>query len=224
MKEGVVAFVDILGFSNLVKEASKKSPANLDHLLHVIENLADTNHEGGVKEIEEGVYEISTTTTGFSDSLVISQYLNIDQNVSCNGYGLIMALRNVAYTASCITGFCLSRGLLVRGGISFGTIKHTKNIIFGSPYIEAVEIENNLAAMPRIVINKSLIDEINKKPFSHDFIKRDQDGLFFIDWIQDYLTYLRRINADQGIIPSKGQSNLKNLKPLIKKVEDEMNY
>lgn len=228
MKEGVVAFVDILGFSNSVKEASKNSdPANLDSMLHIIENLANANHEGGAKKIAEGSYEISTTITSFSDSLVISQYLDADPNRSNNSHDLMMALINVAQTASYITGFCLSQGLLVRGGVSFGSIKHTKNIIFGVPYIEAVEIENNLAIKPRIVVHNNLLAPFEnnmEQLMSFCSIRRDYDGLFFIDWIEGYLQTCSRIEAIQGMLPSKGDTNLKNLKPLIKQTEDKMSY
>ncbi len=83
----------------------------------------------------------------------------------------------------------LLRGTLLRGAIVLGRLHHSGNSIFGRALVEAVHLEEDVAKVPRILIQPPLskikefyYDSTFEANHHHDsFVKRDADGLYFID-------------------------------------------
>jgi hypothetical protein len=89
----------------------------------------------------------------------------------------------------------LGEGFLIRGALILGEIERSYGVLFGPGLISAYELEREQAQFPRIVVDPKLIEAVKTNPLlrSHDyeeemeyisrFIKRDDDGAIFIDYL-----------------------------------------
>ncbi len=170
----VVAFMDILGFTDLIKEGGHESEigAVFSHLNYRASQAERISNHGRMQ------------LTVFSDCIVISEEL-------LDGFG---ALRLAGY-AGYLALDLLARGFLVRGGLSTGELYHQDGTVFGPAMIEAYNIENKVAVYPRIVTSQSFMQEFQKGLRSHSDGKMhpqmllaqmsqfryDFDGVFHLD-------------------------------------------
>ena len=78
-------------------------------------------------------------------------------------------------------------GFLLRGGITFGKIRHDHNKCFGPAMNRAYLLESETAVYPRILIDGFALKELAKDKFIHnsiEFISPDKsDGLLFLDYL-----------------------------------------
>jgi len=183
----LVAFIDILGFSEIVKE-SKDNTDKINLIYSVLNYLKDweasENWDLKLIEIEEdaqkkGVESFNitgkTNSTSFSDSIVVS--VKVDNNVNEMTSTLIA---NLAY----IGAILIEQGILFRGGLTIGNIIHNEfGTVFGQGLIDAYLLESNLAKFPRIIMSDKLIRQLNypletkrnRFPY-HQYINRFEDG------------------------------------------------
>ena len=184
----VVAFLDILGFKNLIKE-SENNDSKINKIYQVLEYLKsfETPDEWDLKfvEIEEdaqkkGVdsFEIKDeiNCTCFSDSIVIS--------IPLDNYNINEVVSTLVANLSYIGSILLENGILLRGGITLGNLVHNENgIIFGQALISAYELESRQSKYPRIILSDKLLQNLNyplksksnRYPY-HQYIKRYTDG------------------------------------------------
>lgn len=186
-EQRIVAFIDILGFKEIVKQ-SEKDTTKIELLYSVLDFLKgwETSDKWDLKfvEIEEdaqkkGVANFDirgkTNTTSFSDSIVVS--VKVDNNVNEMTSTLVV---NLAY----IGALLIEKGILFRGGLTIGNIIHNDNgTVFGQSLIDAYYLETKSAKYPRIVLSDKLIRELNypletkrnRYPY-HQYIDRFADG------------------------------------------------
>ena len=186
-EQRIVAFIDILGFKEIVKQ-SEKDTTKIELLYSVLDFLKgwETSDKWDLKfvEIEEdaqkkGVTNFDirgkTNTTSFSDSIVVS--VKVEDNVNEMTSTLVV---NLAY----IGALLIEKGILFRGGLTIGNIIHNDNgTVFGQALIDAYHLETKSAKYPRIVLSDKLIRELNypietkrnRYPY-HQYINRFADG------------------------------------------------
>ena len=186
-----VAFLDILGFSELVKR-SEEDVEIRDRIIRALDSIA--GFVPGPKMKPEVRY------TAFSDSVVIS------------GPDDDFGLYAVAEGARMLGKNLLFQGILCRGGITVGFLHHSSDKVFGQGLIDAYLIESQTANYPRVVVDAKLVDRFSA--FSSEWgdlemLRQDFDGIWHIDlfgpvtWIHD-----------------KGRENLKERKILMGKLYD----
>ena len=160
----VVAFIDILGFRQLVTDAFRVGTDStareaLGAVLKVISTrVAQENAR------ENGCFR----ATAFSDSVVISDELQ--------GHGI---QRVLDLSAELMTAL-LWRGFACRGGIASGDLVHQEGVLLGPGLLRAYDLENSAAVYPRIVVADSLSLNAEERP-GHWRVQRDQDGCRFLD-------------------------------------------
>lgn len=143
LQKHFVAFIDILGFAQYVKDNSLTPEKPLDLLNKFIDISKELNLRDNLK------------ITAFSDNIVISvpakepqppfeydtEYLNFILYIN---YMQIHILLNIGI-------------LPIRGGITFGDFYHDE-ILFGRAMIEAYNLERFHAFFPRIVVNPKFLE------------------------------------------------------------------
>lgn len=140
--EKYVAFLDVLGFSHLVRDADT-NPSKRNLIQGIIRTLRETFNE------------VPSSTgfrfTQFSDCIVISA----DRTES--GF--------VAVATGCVglTGGLAAEGILLRGGIAVGNLLHTRDTLFGTGLLSAYS--NDAAGSPPRV---SLCAETQNDAISFD--------------------------------------------------------
>jgi hypothetical protein len=127
-----VAFLDILGFKDIISEMAENSPNELFHAI-----------------VDSYWFHSSTATVDFqllSDSILITSK---DSEPA--------SFTSIANVANNLRNSFLERGILVRGAISFGNHFHAHGILISPALIEAFELESKAAIYPRILCAASVL-------------------------------------------------------------------
>ena len=167
----LVAFIDLLGFSDYIKESDidNAKAITIYSLLHKLDS--DVVH--GEEQSQSDKCQNGREILAVSDSIIISYplYPKVPSGTVIN---LLLDICNVQR-------LLLSNGWISRGGVSFGNTYHEQNVIFGTAYMKAIELEKQ-ANFPRIVLDDtvmSLCGKDNIVPFS----LCDIDKIHFIDYL-----------------------------------------
>lgn len=161
-----VAFIDLLGFSDMVKH--------------------DLEAPNGQEKYVQKLFEIHSSTlalqeTGFhvnliqfSDSIVLSTEYN-----PRNFDAFLNIIGQYQYNLFC-------KGILSRGGIAYGKHFFENGFLYSMGLIEAYRIESKIAKYPRIVISTDLFDLIySDQSYTRIApIMKENDDLFFIDYLE----------------------------------------
>lgn len=196
-EQRLCAFVDILGFRDLVQR-SRDRPVlqgqirqllrevvlarpvwERDSPVDVIEARLRRQGVGDPKREAELMvkdYAAAERGSSFSDSLVLSATLN-DRAIT----GLITSL------------LFLSRGLAelgkyARGAVCLGLLCHEQDLCFGPAFIAAYELEENVAFYPRIVFTPEAHEVVAKVQLPSvgplaPYLREDIDGERFLDFL-----------------------------------------
>jgi hypothetical protein len=138
-----VAFLDILGFSEIVRETDR------DTLLNRFDALAKTLEEINSREDElDDVVGCDFQFQSFSDSIVMSS------NATTEGlFYLLLAVRRLALNL-------LGNRLLMRGAVAKGKLHHVGSVMFGPAFLNAYRIEHEIAKYPRIILSEDVFQEL----------------------------------------------------------------
>jgi hypothetical protein len=180
----IVAFVDVLGFSNMIKHFDQNDDINL--LKDLKQSL-----DGAITQMNTYFNSSENVDTKlFSDCLCLS--VPYFENNSDFSYQFAMLMLGIKTYQSLM----LQKGYLVRGGVSIGSYYSDKNMIFSGALVEAVEYEKNGSTkgspspekFPRIIIAPRILEKLENKQLHrtlhHYFIDgliADQDGEIFIN-------------------------------------------
>jgi hypothetical protein len=125
----VIAFIDIMGFKNLVQTNSHAQILKKMEQLSIFVNNIDK------KEFKAYGTKSQLRTIIFSDSIVL-----ISEN------NTISAAINIIYHASLLINHCFDIGLPVKGCISYGkfTADFENSLFFGQPLIDAYLLQEEL--------------------------------------------------------------------------------
>lgn len=169
-----VAFLDILGFTDLIKEQGHEA-----EILAVFEHLRSR-----ASQAERASKAGRVQFTAFSDCIVVSDELQ-------DGFGALRIAAYVAYLAQDL----LARGFLVRGGLTVGDLYHRNGTVFGPAMIDAYALESKTAIYPRIAVLDAFKEEACKGAIAmsdgdvaHPRVqgekskyRRDFDGVLYLD-------------------------------------------
>ncbi len=181
----IVAFIDILGFKELVKESEKDS-AKLDLIYESLTFLKTMEKpeswDLNLIKIEESFkskaldLKEKVSCTNFSDSILIS--VKVEEDKVSAAFSTLVA--NLSFIGLKL----MINGILFRGGITYGKLIHNENgVVMGQGLIDAYNLENKIAKYPRIILSKKIIEKLQYPvteqceayPF-HQYIKRFDDG------------------------------------------------
>ena len=171
-KEYVVAFIDVLGAKNKIKEDVNKSLNIVHRAYNDAIAILDAMYSGEAKSLRPEVRI-------FSDNIVIA----VDSSIK----GRPSALVAVLIYAGLIQHQFLHNRYLVRGGISMGDFFVDDVMLWGTALTRAYEIESSISIYPRIVLDPNMIGELRvfENPVLNHWIKQDVDHLSFVHYMQD---------------------------------------
>lgn len=207
-EERIIAFIDILGFRNLVNETVEKDFVNQAKLTSLVKALNLINEEFE-SLIRAGELPYSFMITYFSDSIVLSL-------PKVNTVGLLSVFEVLKRIQIKLVNF----EILLRGGIVVGKVIHQPNFILGPAMIEAYDLESKSALYPRITIDPDIMEilvrqsEMTDELYSvkefdfHKTFEADFDNTYYIDYFSDVTYYL----DDQDV-----KNYYQKLRQLIKK-------
>lgn len=192
-EERIVAFIDILGFSNIIKStvSSERELNNLGAALTYVHNYFN---EIRAEYEDPLILQLSQ----FSDSIVISVEMKHSLEMTAIFKHLKMIQINLLY-----------RNILLRGGIVKGKLIHTDDLLLGPGMINAYNLESKCALHPRIVIDPKVLWQFGRidgtkqterlKDFNYEkSFAKEADGTYFIDYFNDVDFYLSYGGGEKG--------------------------
>jgi len=205
-KNHVIAYIDILGFEDMIREAGADSERiyNIYNLLNEAKKFVNIKSELKMRM--------------FSDTVIIS-------NIWTNE----LSLQDIIQIVMIFQGHMATKAsAFFRGAISFGNHHQMDDVIFGPAIIEAYKIEK-IASWPRVILAPSLIKKAPKSFFNNNpYILTDNGGVKYLDYLSFLfasLTFLSYTNK-QPIFATSSQifgqhkdSILKAIKKVVAKPE-----
>jgi hypothetical protein len=224
-KNRMVAFIDILGFKDIVNESKDKCQIIKEiieamDLAKDIKKLAELMKKAYIVDENNDKHKIDMQLTLFSDSVIIS--INDDKKIKTELYNAFFNnLKKLAYALA-------RRNFFLRGGITYGKLYHVENKCFGPAMNKAYALESTVANYPRIVVDKKALEEINK--LKEEYVITDKiDSIEILDYLYmkiyscissenkdesaEYLKSLLEIknNVEKNILKFKDRDNEKLL-------------
>jgi hypothetical protein len=187
LRESIVAFIDILGFSNIATTSAtiEDSQAVLDKIAEAIDDSRKFVRE----TIPEEELQLGGrwATKFFSDNLAFGYPLGESAEERARGAMFIVRSAQRYQLKMAMNGF------FVRGALTQGPVCLTDEIIFGSALIECYMLESKASIVPRIVLAEPLQRlitnayrevTIERSPESAQAVCRDVDGWWFVNYLE----------------------------------------
>lgn len=185
LRESVVAFIDVLGFSQMT--VANPNLAEAQQILNKIAAaIEDSRHFARQVASEQGdESQGHWATKFFSDNLAFGFPLREDAEQQAAGAWLIVRAAQRYQLKMTLNGY------FVRGALTIGQVCLTDEIIFGSALIESYQLESKTSIVPRIVLAKTLQElllpsyrtEAGKFTRAAQAICRDVDGWWFVNYL-----------------------------------------
>ncbi|WP_286884830.1 hypothetical protein [Aneurinibacillus sp. UBA3580] len=178
MLNSAVCFVDILGFSQLIKDSFQQGTGN-DLLKRLHKSLNEKIAELRPREDYVGVLK------SFTDNIIIGKPIHEDGESQLGGIFLDFAAYQLSLTLE---------GFFVRGGVSIGEYYGDEEFAFGPALLKAYELESIHAKNPRIILSNEVVSLVNLHigyyaepmwaPQVRDLLKDNTDGKWFINYLE----------------------------------------
>lgn len=187
LKNYLVAFIDILGFKEMVRHDTETSNGKQKYIDKLYQLHTQT------KDLEKTHPEIQVFQ--FSDSVVISLPYNANQFME-----FCQIIANYQY-------HLFLSGILCRGGISYGKHFSSDSFMFSAGMIDAYYLESKAAVTPRIVISHDLIELIfPDNAICTKLIIKENDSLYFVSYFHNK-DMDKTYTALKSIIPNELHTN-----------------
>lgn len=166
----IVAFLDILGFRNLLKDEEK-----LYDLASRVRMLNDIF-------AADQAYKSNGSVLQISDGIIISSEIADLSDLDSFLREIMLGVEALLYL-----------GIPVRGAITYGPHYHRESVLVSPAFAAAYEMERDVAKYPRVVIDLSVIErqrdlmtsdtDISALPLNK-YTKVDQDGYRFVHFMK----------------------------------------
>jgi hypothetical protein len=186
LRDSIVAFIDILGFSNMAMSCERLEDSQ--RLLDKIAVAIDDSRHFVRQNIPDGDRELGRrwATKFFSDNLAFGFPFDEES---------VDRATTVWFIIRCAQRYQLKmtlNGFFVRGALTQGPVCLTDEIIFGSALIECYQLESKASIVPRIVLAEPLQQIVMKsyrasagrlEAGAEQAICRDVDGWWFVNYL-----------------------------------------
>lgn len=208
-EDRAVAFIDVLGFKAIVDNstASGNDFEILSDLVGFLENAIPTLN---VQVNSNVPNELIPKHIYISDSIILSAPISSMVITSYCG------LSAIVMRAIQLTHLFLSKGYLIRGGISIGKVWHSESNIVGPAYQEAYLLETK-TGVPRIELSDSAKEHWIKVNGQNNFMCLDYRNCFMVNGLHDY--YIQ--DYTHGAAERKFESYLKIINQSIDSINNE---
>ena len=202
-----VAFLDVLGFKNLVFSKRNDDKVKLDQYFGVV-NSAIQYLAGIPSKKKIGSIIIS-------DSIILSVPHGQNRNDNLN------ILRNLCVAVGIVQQYLGLKDIWLRGGISSGEtyFDSERGQIVGPANINSYHLENSIAIWPRVVLDSKIIEELNFQSatqFINEINQTDNGGLNYSNWGSSILFSWHYPNKERvGLIDKDVALFIDYLSPLV---------
>lgn len=210
------AFIDILGFRELVREIRNSSEAA------VLRDVMRKIHAPvGASSVS---WEIDFRAQSISDAVAVS-------TVAMEP-GLVRIMSAIEELALDL----LREGYFIRGALVKGHLYHDASMVFGEALVRAYDLETTVARYPRVVVAKEVMDDINElsRGLFEDvpnrvmpYIRQSDDGPYFVHVLRTVAERVSQMHVNNLNKPPKEQERLEDyerMQDMVQKRLDEAVY
>jgi len=167
-KEEFVAFIDVLGFREMVLSSNQESKSKLKNYFNVISYFKS--------ELKKIAPKSSIKALAVSDSLILSMPIE-------SGDDELEKLKHLCIAIGLIQNHLMMNDIWIRGAITKGKVAHRpdESFILGPAYVRAYELEQKVAIFPRVILDSELISFLNLDT-SQDLIENINRNTAFDNW------------------------------------------
>lgn len=200
LRNSVVAFLDVLGFKELVRDAknngnSQQLFAEFQAALNEVSfSLKDSSAEDWYI-LSKGELKIKATHNFrvFTDCILIGCPIedSFHHGALIKGLDAFYTVFNTLYF---IQSQLTNRGFFTRGAITVDELYVDEKTIYGLGLIDAYEAESKLAKYPRIILTESAktkfmeidktFEDLKHTNYLKKYLYKDSDGLLFINYLE----------------------------------------
>lgn len=144
-----VAFLDVLGFKNLVNSKKPEDKQKINDYFNLIKEITDD-----LKKIQS---KKDIGAIIISDSVILSVPIGIDQSEKIHNLReLCIAIQKIQFKLA-------EKNIWLRGAISSGEAYFSSqdSQVIGPAYINAYLLEERLAIHPRVILDNKIITDLN---------------------------------------------------------------
>lgn len=230
-KKSLVAFLDILGFENMIENGVQDEVLEF---LYLIRNL-NAPYQADLHITQEMwlTGQIQPNVSSFSDHIIITLPLELTdfpEHFANQRTALFHHINMLEKYIANLQLLGLKRSILFRGAIALGSHYHDweNNLIFGTPLIESISNETKLATYPRVILSQTVLkhganifniseEKSHIFPISTAF-RLDFDGIYHVDYLKRAFNLLSKNNLTEikQIIERGIKNNQNNLNILTK--------
>jgi hypothetical protein len=187
LRQSVVGFLDLLGFSNSI--VSTTDPAKAQQLVERIVAAIEDARQYVRSDLAAEFARLPQTwgLKFFSDNLVVSYPVE--------GSGVPPSTAAL-FVIRCAQRYQLRmtlNGFFLRGGLAEGNMCLTGEILFGAALLECYELESKASIVPRVILSEALVRRIEAalaesagraRHAIANTICRDIDGWWFVSYLE----------------------------------------
>jgi hypothetical protein len=185
-----IAFVDILGFRNIVERMSREDRLfttvrdalkGLDRQSRDFQHYRRERRKKREETVRQGrvpldVSHSNLQMTAFSDCYVLSE---------------VSPTWHVLAAVQALGSHFLTEGILTRGAVVQGNAYHNGRVLFGPGIVQAYTLESEVAIYPRILVTEQVRQEIwgyHEGLWKGRLLKHDVDGCWFVNLLTPSLS------------------------------------
>lgn len=184
--ESYVAFLDILGFKNIINNYS------FNEILMVFQKIKQAKND-----VRWAIYracdEDDLSLLNYNDALAESKITIMSDSIivstPCKYRESLSATIDICWFIQYLL-YEFEEPVLLRGAISKGTMYQNEEITFGRGMVDAYLMQENYSVYPRIILRKELLDDfedISLKWDNKSKLVLAEDGYFYIDCLYEFL-------------------------------------
>ena len=199
-----VAFIDVLGFKSVV-DAAEQCGSTLTELEQLIDVL-----ESAVPKLD-GTVDQSVPRELIPRHIYISDSIILSAPLTSNRMPRYRGLSSLVMRVIQLSHILLSKGQLLRGGISVGSLWHTDSNIVGAAYQEAYQLETKTMA-PRIELSRSAKELWDRTEGAGNTMCLEYKNHFMVNVLHDYYLKDKSHGAAERAFESYSRVIEKNLR------------
>lgn len=194
-----IAFVDILGFSDIVARMPaegrlfntvRDALKDLDRQSREFQRYRREYRNKREATLRKGVAPLGGNTnlqmTAFSDCYVLSE---------------ISPAWHVLAAVQALGSRFLAEGILTRGAVVQGKAYHRGRVLFGPGIVDAYRLESEVAKYPRILVTESVRQAVwgyHEGRWTGHLLQRDVDGCWFVNLLVPSLSSWAPLSDQAG--------------------------
>lgn len=171
--EYIVAYVDLLGIKSEMQQNNEIQTIAMNKLYNLYTHSISSTRMVAWEENKDIDFKI------FSDNILISKRLSAcEEKRQLDIKALIYCVAHFQELAATD-----SVGWLVRGGIAIGELFIDEVMVWGQALLKTYALESQVAIYPRIILDESVVTELENNPELSDFMRQDFDGMCFLNYL-----------------------------------------